>query len=64
MSRSERAAGERWERYVKFYPLYDAFFKIEFVDLVSSKIGRVKLGVQQRIESTIVALYTEYCSRA
>lgn len=27
-------------------------FQIEFIDLDTSKIGRVKLGVQQRIEST------------
>ena len=52
----------RWVQYVFSDPLKPFLFQIEYVDLNTSKIGRVKLGVQQRIESmTFVSLsYSNY----
>jgi len=51
MSQSGRVEVVLWGRYVRIRTTSITMFQIEYVDLNSAKIGRVKLGVQQRIES-------------
>lgn len=48
---SVRDAGVLWARYVTFTTSVRLSSQIEFVDLNTSKVGRVKLGVQQRLDS-------------
>ena len=51
MSRSVKGAETLWERYGTVSSSCSNVLQIEYVDLNSAKVGRVKLGVQQRLDS-------------
>ena len=55
----EKDVAVLWEQY-DLLVIVTRLFQIEYIDLDSSKIGRVKLGVQQKLDSMFLVCIPNY----